>query len=77
MTMAENSPETQARSWLAKLQQALSASDSAAAVQMFGEESYWRDLTSLTWNLHTAEGRDGIQSMLLGIDAGAWPRNLQ
>src|SRR5699024_2847995 len=61
----------------ATLQQALAAGDSTAAAQLFGEESYWRDLTSLTWNLHTAEGRDGIQSMLLGIDAGAWPRNLQ
>lgn len=77
MTMAENSPEVQAQAWLAKLQQALAAGDSTAAAQLFGEESYWRDLTSLTWNLHTAEGRDGIQSMLLGIDAGAWPRNLQ
>ncbi|PRB67534.1 NAD(P)/FAD-dependent oxidoreductase [Arthrobacter sp. MYb213] len=75
--MANNDPLTQAQQWCQGLQRALDAGDVQEAVQLFGDECYWRDLASLTWNLHTSEGREDIAKMLLGVERGAWPRNLE
>ena len=50
--------------WLAKLDAALSAGDARAAAELFGTDSYWRDLIAFTWNIFTAEGRDAIEQML-------------
>ncbi|MGV2856140.1 NAD(P)-binding domain-containing protein [Glutamicibacter sp. AGC13] len=75
--MTDNDCLLQARIWFHSLQIALEAGDAPAAVQLFSEECYWRDLASMTWNLHTSEGRDGIEKMLLGVERGAWPRNIE
>jgi putative flavoprotein involved in K+ transport len=61
------------RSWLVRLDAALSAGDVAAATRLFGEECYWRDFVALTWNIRTVEGRDGISSMLAATLAHARP----
>ncbi len=53
-----------AKAWLAKLEKALKAKNMRGAAGLFAEESYWRDLVSLTWNIKTAEGRSGIAKML-------------
>ncbi|MCW4465261.1 NAD(P)/FAD-dependent oxidoreductase [Glutamicibacter sp. MNS18] len=74
--MNASNPELEAASWMQALQQALADGDAHAASELFGEESYWRDLCALSWNIHTSEGRDGIERMLLGIQREAWPRNL-
>ena len=74
--MNASNPELEAASWMQALQQALADGDAHAASELFGEESYWRDLCALSWNIHTSEGRDGIERMLLGIQGEAWPRNL-
>ncbi len=50
--------------WLAKLDAALSAGDARAAAELFGTDSYWRDLIAFTWNIFTAEGQDAIEQML-------------
>jgi putative flavoprotein involved in K+ transport len=42
----------QVSEWLSDLGTALDRADFDAAVQMFEEDSYWRDLVSLTWNDH-------------------------
>ena len=61
-------PETQqtkvVKAWLEQLETALKAEDTDAATELFGEDSYWRDLVSLTWNIKTSEGRDDIAAML-------------
>lgn len=75
--MNANESVQEAQYWLQALQYALDSGDAAGAAQLFGEQSYWRDLTSITWNLHTSEGRDEIEQMLLGVERGAWPQNLQ
>ncbi|PCC28133.1 FAD-dependent oxidoreductase [Glutamicibacter sp. BW80] len=75
--MVNNDPLAQAQEWCRALQQALEAGDVQGAAELFGEECYWRDLTALTWNLHTSEGREDIAKMLLGVERGAWPRNLK
>jgi putative flavoprotein involved in K+ transport len=53
-----------ASAWLDALGAALAKPDIAAATALFGEECYWRDLVSFTWNIRTVEGRDGIAAML-------------
>lgn len=60
--------DTQAREWLDKLESATgneNPEEAAAQVaELFEEDSFWRDLISFTWNLHTAEGRDEIARMV-------------
>ena len=74
-------PETQqtkdVKAWLETLENALTANDVDAAVQLFGEDSYWRDLVSLTWNIKTSEGRDDIAAMLKATLATAQPSNFE
>jgi putative flavoprotein involved in K+ transport len=65
----------QARSWLAQLEQQLAAGDPAGAALLFGEDCYWRDLVAFTWNIFTAETRDGIRRMLAAVLAGVRPWN--
>ena len=55
--------------FLAALERALAAGDAAGAAGLFGAECYWRDLAALTWNIHTAEGRDAITAMLSATQA--------
>jgi putative flavoprotein involved in K+ transport len=62
--MTDHAATDTARAWLAKLDAALTAGDAAAAAALFGAECYWRDLVSLTWNIRTVEGRDGLTAML-------------
>lgn len=75
--MSSNDALTQAQEWGDALEQALQKGDIQKATQLFGEDSYWRDLTALTWNIHTSEGREDIGKMLLGVDRGAWPRSIK
>jgi putative flavoprotein involved in K+ transport len=53
-----------AQALLDRFGEALAKPDIDAAVAMFAEESYWRDLVSFTWNIKTVEGRDEIRDML-------------
>ena len=75
--MDDSEPTAAARDWLGALDTALGAGDIAAATALFGEECYWRDLVSLTWNIRTVERRDGIAAMLAATLATAAPRNLR
>jgi putative flavoprotein involved in K+ transport len=50
--------------WLSKFDQALIEGDTAAAAELFGQPSYWRDLVAFTWNITTVEGPDGVKEML-------------
>jgi putative flavoprotein involved in K+ transport len=50
--------------WLERFGQALADGDAAAASELFGDESYWRDLVAFTWNLKTLEGPEEIRAML-------------
>jgi len=50
--------------FLGRLNTALNAQDTAAAAGLFHDESYWRDLIFLTWNIHTSEGPAQIKDML-------------
>ncbi|GAA3678547.1 putative flavoprotein involved in K+ transport [Yimella lutea] len=66
-----------AQQWLSSFEQALGGDDDAAVTDLFGPECYWRDLVTLTWNLHTAESVDEITAMLDGTAKGLRPRNIR
>jgi putative flavoprotein involved in K+ transport len=70
-----STPTAQVSSWLADFGTAVSRGDFGRATSMFGDESYWRDLVSFTWNLKTAEGRQQIQAMLEATMPNAKPSN--
>lgn len=50
--------------WLSRFDETLARGDSAGAVELFGQESYWRDLVAFTWNITTVEGQAGVRRML-------------
>jgi putative flavoprotein involved in K+ transport len=58
------SPTQSVKTWLARFETALARRDTAAAAALFGDDCYWRDLVSFTWNIKTMEGRDQIAAML-------------
>ncbi|MEM6354255.1 MAG: NAD(P)/FAD-dependent oxidoreductase [Pseudomonadota bacterium] len=62
--MLDTTPHARAETVLKELGSALEARDIDCAVNLFAEESYWRDLVSFTWNIKTVEGRDQIREML-------------
>ncbi len=61
--------------WLARFEEALAAGDSAAAAELFGEDSFWRDLVAFTWNIKTVEGPAGVRDMLDATLGHTRPRN--
>ena len=66
---------TEVEEWLARFDEALTAGDSAAASELFLDDSYWRDLVAFTWNLKTVEGPAGVKDMLDHTLAHTKPRN--
>jgi len=62
--------------FLGRLNTALNNQDVAAVANFFHDESYWRDLIFLTWNIHTSEGHDQIKDMLAQQLSGALPVNI-
>ena len=49
---------------LAALEDALTAEDVQAAVDLFVDDCYWRDLVTFTWNIKTMEGKEAVAAML-------------
>src|SRR5436190_763892 len=76
MSNVANTPTQQVSEWLARFGAVLERADLASAMEMFEEESYWRDLVSFTWNIKTLEGQESIKAMLQAtlpeIQPGAW-----
>ena len=70
-----STPTAQIQQWLDDFSGAVSRGDFGAAASMFGDDSYWRDLVSFTWNLKTAEGPQQIQAMLEATVPNAKPLN--
>lgn len=62
--MLDDSPHQKIETVLTKLDKALVKGDIDAAVNLFQEDCYWRDLVTFTWNLKTLEGHDQIRAML-------------
>jgi len=64
MSNDARTPSERVSTWLAGFGAALERADIAAAVAMFDDDSYWRDLVTFTWNITTLEGKPAIQAML-------------
>ncbi len=62
--MSEKTPTQQVTDWLAALSESLDHGDAAAAAALFGDDCYWRDLVSFTWNITTAEGNANVREMI-------------
>ena len=60
MSSSISASTQQVSEWLSSFGAALDRADYDAALQMFEEESYWRDLVALTWNIKTLEGKESI-----------------
>src|SRR5207302_1644352 len=60
--------------WLSRFDEALTRGDSGAAAELFGQDSYWRDLVAFTWNITTVEGQAGVRHMLEYTLARTQPR---
>ncbi|MFK0386546.1 NAD(P)/FAD-dependent oxidoreductase [Agrobacterium sp. NPDC090273] len=73
--MLDVSPATKIDAVLSKLSEALERGDVEAAVNLFQEECYWRDLVTFTWNLKTMEGRPQVRDMLQSQLSRIKPRN--
>lgn len=65
-----------AQGWFNAFNAALQARDIPKAASLFGEESYWRDLVSFSWNLVTVEGPAGVTDLLENtldrVDPSGW-----
>ena len=57
-------PSERASAWLASFGDALGKHDLDAALALFDDECYWRDLVSFTWNICTQEGKSAVRDML-------------
>ena len=64
MTNTSSSATRLVCDWLSRFAAALDRNDLSAATDLFGDECYWRDLVSFTWNIKTLEGKDDIGAML-------------
>lgn len=73
--MLDLTPAALVKTILAKLEAALAAQDLEAALELFGEECFWRDLISFTWNIKTLEGREEIRAMLASCLRTTEPKN--
>ena len=62
--MSDKTPTQQVSDWLTALGGALDRGDAAAAAALFGDDSYWRDLVTFTWNITTAEGNAKVREMI-------------
>ncbi|WP_342620004.1 NAD(P)/FAD-dependent oxidoreductase [Rhodoferax sp. GW822-FHT02A01] len=57
-------PSQRASTWLADFGAALGKRDLEAALALFDDDCYWRDLVSFTWNICTQEGKPAVRDML-------------
>ena len=53
-----------ASDWLQSFDRAVATKDSSSFDALFGEESYWRDIVSLTWDTYQYWGRDTVRDAL-------------
>ena len=63
--------------WLQRFAAALEARDVSAALELFDDDCYWRDLVSFTWNIVTLEGKAQVRAMLEATLADVRPSRWQ
>jgi putative flavoprotein involved in K+ transport len=71
--MLDSTTTAKAQAFLDRFEEALAKPDIDAAVALFAEDGYWRDLVSFTWNIKTMEGREAVREMLTASLANVKP----
>ena len=62
--MLDTTVTNQTQAFLDSFGAALERGDTEAAVDMFQDDCYWRDLVSFTWNIKTVEGKEQVADLL-------------
>ena len=62
--MNDAAPMAEAGTWLGRFADAFAGHDVVAALSLFTDDYYWRDLVAFTWNVKTLEGKSQIAAML-------------
>jgi putative flavoprotein involved in K+ transport len=68
---------TASDNWLAAFEKALTGSNWSGARALFHDDSHWRDLLALTWDIQTFSGAKRIVDALRSLDGGARPSNFR
>ncbi|MFL6791292.1 MAG: flavin-containing monooxygenase, partial [Bradyrhizobium sp.] len=63
-----------ADNWLAQFEDALTRPDDGLLNSLFHDDSYWRDVLALSWNIQTINGADAILKELKVLAPRAVPR---
>ncbi len=63
-TGSTTDPQSRVDAWFSAFEAALVARDVERAAALFAPTSYWRDLVAFTWNITTAENREGVADLL-------------
>ncbi|HEV7252481.1 MAG TPA: NAD(P)/FAD-dependent oxidoreductase [Mesorhizobium sp.] len=72
--MLDSTPAARAAAWLELFSVALENRDVDAALRLFADDCYWRDLVAFTWNVKTLEGKPAIRGMLEATLPTTMPR---
>ncbi len=76
MTERPGTPHSVAEQWIAAFGAAVAAEhDETALLQLFQEDSHWRDLVALTWDIRQVSGRSELVDRLRESVAWARPHN--
>jgi putative flavoprotein involved in K+ transport len=75
--MPENNVNRPISHVLETFEAALKRGDTAAVVDLFQPDCYWRDLVAFTWNIKTMEGREQIAEMLNAQVGAIKPSNFK
>ena len=70
-------PTQQIQEWLSNFGNALERSALDEVLNLFGQDCYWRDLVSFTWNITTQENQEEIKKMLQARLPETQPRHWQ
>lgn len=68
-------PSIIVKNWLKEFGLALENRDIQKTINLFGDECFWRDLVSFTWNIKTMESKEQIADMLRANLAEIAPKN--
>ena len=63
--------------WLSRFEQALVGADQVNLGDLFHEESYWRDLLALSWQIETIVGKNAVVGRLLAAGASFEAKNFK
>ena len=63
-----------ADNWFAQFEEALTRPNDGLLRTLFCQDSHWRDVLALSWNIQTINGADGILSELKALARSAAPR---